>query len=583
MEPTEHDESNGDSIVTNTLSGSNESGGDFAHSADPQEDADSTVNVQEKIFEDYTRTKGNFRNHIICLKMCLIELFNENDLRDFCQSYLHPVYKKIRETDRLDSIVREIVDYCSEHRAYEEFWEAISWVRPGVYQKFYANWKGLYKDSFAADDLEFAIEEDASFVKKDSPARSHPLDEEDRAAIEEWFFTELTCQERSLAIAVALFEGLNRRLLTSVAQQIGQILFDSSAEPETPRPDTLQRINIEIVTGKRNVEHGQTQIQTLAFRKEGQRSKIAELTQSQMLYGRLPDLLKYVYDVGCNANSEMRFFAAQAIGELSTYLPLDDLKEYAILLWAKDSRSSVQKVASRSLVVILNRNLHQSNVFGLLKHWLSLGNSELVETALLTCKYTAQSHWQSTLATLKTLLLRTEITHNTNLIERSIGVISDAYSLYPSGVVNTLHAWIFESKNSTLAWLAGLSFLLVLNPPDTGTEAFDRQKVVEVLYTLWGNTSTSEHVSIQRMTTLKIEEWAREAIQSKQNKHLYSLYQAVFHDLYRQFSGDRLNRLDYYLRRWESNFKREQTHGKKIGMATGDTTSQIGSYLDLIP
>ncbi|MCB0164743.1 MAG: hypothetical protein KDI79_10985, partial [Anaerolineae bacterium] len=53
---------------------------------------------------------------------------------------------------------------------------------------------------------------------------SHPLTKDDDA-IQAWFFNELSLQEQSYTITVALFQGINRTQIDQLAQEMQNLLF----------------------------------------------------------------------------------------------------------------------------------------------------------------------------------------------------------------------------------------------------------------------------------------------------------------------------------------------------------------------
>ena len=95
------------------------------------------------------------------------------------------------------------------------------------------------------------------------------------------------------------------------------------------------RTSIIPIQVKRNSEHGTTEVQSLGFADHDQRLKILELLDTPALYNKLPALLDYIYQLGCEEDGEKRYYAAVAVSELVAKQPFSDLKEAIILPWAK--------------------------------------------------------------------------------------------------------------------------------------------------------------------------------------------------------------------------------------------------------
>jgi hypothetical protein len=378
----------------------------------------------------------------------------------------------------------------------------------------------------------------------------------------------------------------NRDIKDILAELLESLLAkqsNSNTSLENTQHDLLKRTNIKVAIGRRNTEHGLTQIQTLTFAEANQRQKVLSLLDNPLLDKRVPHLLSYVYNMGCEANGEKRYFAASAVGALAVQLPFLDLKERIILPWAKDGQSGIREAAAHSLALVVNNEHCQADVLTLLKHWLTLSRLELIDTALLTYYYIAQSHPQETLDAIKAVLRRENVIAYPALVDGIIAVIDAVYALRPKEVLNSLYKWFVESKKTLFGWISGVLFLLIINPSDVAIEAQERKQVVEILFELWDNASIPNHLEMQQLTTLKIEEWAEEAITAKEDKQLFEVYCQVFYDLYQKYSMKKQNRLDFHLRRWQKNKDWERERALKLGKANQSKYERTGSFLDLIP
>lgn len=169
----------------------------------------------------------------ICRK-CLQESYGgyESELRGICQDYFKPVSNNLKETDRLDDIVVQLILYCEKYHQFELLWGVIEKGRPNNYEKYYKLWQKAVESMAMTDWLEQSRYETVSDSEKDRIGRStrdepHPLASEKTEAINKWFFNELNQQEQSFTLTVALFEGINRKLLGELTREIENRLFDT--------------------------------------------------------------------------------------------------------------------------------------------------------------------------------------------------------------------------------------------------------------------------------------------------------------------------------------------------------------------
>jgi hypothetical protein len=163
------------------------------------------------------------RNHVWYVRRCLDESFNLPDLQRFCHDNFDYVYKRYHDTG-FDRIITEIIDYCSKHPfKFEILWEKIKEERLTGY-KYYSDWKQVFKEN----EYEIILNDETQQIAQSIGNQPHALTTEDKATISEWFFKTLTRQEQGLVLTVALFEGINRRQMALIAEDLNRLLFDST-------------------------------------------------------------------------------------------------------------------------------------------------------------------------------------------------------------------------------------------------------------------------------------------------------------------------------------------------------------------
>jgi len=370
----------------------------------------------------------------------------------------------------------------------------------------------------------------------------------------------------------------------------------------------FRRTGINKIQVERNSEHGITQVQSLGFANPDQRLKILELLDTPTLYNKLPELLYYIYQLGCERDGEKRYYAAVAVSELAAKQPFLDLKEGIILPWAKSDNPWARNSASVALSQVLKHERHKSNVLMLLRHWISSHNPMLIDTALSTLTFFWMAHSYSnetlkadtnetlkadtnetlkadtneTLEAVSTILRTGKIFHYPSVIDL-FGIV---YDISPPLSIKKLRSWLLPITNSDICLVAGLMFLIYIQLDDAAKVIEDtRKNVVEMIFDLWEKPIMPLHQEIQEQTTIKVEKWAREviALWNKESPEVLESYLALFHELYWKYKGQKRNRLEYHLQRWKRNREREQAlANQKRGGASLRVNEKI-SYLDLMP
>jgi len=164
---------------------------------------------------------------------CLSESFaSADEIFDFCYYSFEDLHKEMRETDGFKKNIRRLIQYCKTHRQEEHLWLCIKDKMINQYNKYYPDWKKAVEEQQMQKDLEnlFAYKDRAITPEKplspDGEGQTHPLSGNDHAAINEWFFNELELHDKSQVLTVALFEGINRKFIEPISQEIERILFE---------------------------------------------------------------------------------------------------------------------------------------------------------------------------------------------------------------------------------------------------------------------------------------------------------------------------------------------------------------------
>jgi hypothetical protein len=386
--------------------------------------------------------------------------------------------------------------------------------------------------------------------------------------------------------------------MTDKDNNSGEILLKISASvgekqtqeaPVTPKLEDgyklLKRTNIEPARVKRNTEHGLTDVQTLKFMASEQRLKALQLLDNPAFYPKLPNLFDFISDLGCDNNAEKRFYAAIAVGELSASQPFVDLKEKIILRWATSIRFDTRQSAAMALSYIIKHEQWETDILKLLNHWISINNPSLNDTGLLTYYRIAQSYPHQTLEAIKNVLNK----ENLFLSFQIIDIVAKVYDLYPRLVIDYLHKWLMQNEKIYLRWMAGLLFLLMVRLDDIsrGQESVDtRAKIVEIIFKLWDDPKLPMHLEMQEDTTKKVESWAKETLTARENDELDSFesYRKLFYELYQKYEGQKINRLNFHLQRWQKHKEWERTRaGKLAGNDSAVQQKKQGGFVDLIP
>jgi hypothetical protein len=75
------------------------------------------------------------------LRNCLEDAFDDESLRSFCYDYFGSVAKKLQPTDRFDSTVTQIINYCEQRGKVDYLWQSIKHERGVSYETYFSLWQ----------------------------------------------------------------------------------------------------------------------------------------------------------------------------------------------------------------------------------------------------------------------------------------------------------------------------------------------------------------------------------------------------------------------------------------------------------
>jgi hypothetical protein len=179
------------------------------------------------------RRQYSFPNEVLI--ECLKESFtSDRDLRNLCLARFEELHGELKESDRRAEIIGRLVEHCVERSTEHVLWDYIRERRPLRYDEFYSRWEKARKSSSRPFGYYFGSESEQSARQRPSGpdgagGGDHVLAREDKAAIARWFHEDLDPEERSMVLTVALFQGINRKHMASISEEIERRLFKNNS------------------------------------------------------------------------------------------------------------------------------------------------------------------------------------------------------------------------------------------------------------------------------------------------------------------------------------------------------------------
>lgn len=357
--------------------------------------------------------------------------------------------------------------------------------------------------------------------------------------------------------------------------------------------DIFERTGVSIALIERNSTYGKTQVQTLALEKEEYREKILDLLNTPPLYDKISKIFCYIYEMGCDADSEKRYFAARSVSMLSNHLPFTYLEEAILSKWAQGSPLRANQSAALALVQMIQNGQHPKDAINLVKHWSRKPHIRFVNTALMVYE-TTPIEPSKILVEAKNILLNEKIifSSSSEVLEgsdvgesnaklswekitlRIFWLIRELYLVHSMNVIEPLYEWFQDRTKPSLAMFAAITFLSITSIKDIANDESTRAKTVTYLYDLWEDQSAPEHQQLQQLTTDTIHTWAEIVLKMAMEDPDHASCRQFFHDLYKKCAAAKQNRLDFHLRRWQRQLQQR-------GQSTA--SPQQLNFLSLIP
>ncbi len=166
------------------------------------------------------------------LQRCLQESFDLGELADFCWHKLPGIRSKLSGQESIEEIVRKMLMYCERQGELDKLWDYLVEANPKKYKIYYDKYGAqfdsinrlhhLNKNLSARGSNRPVTEEDQALAEQ---LKNHPLTTDDKRTIKNWFFNDLDQKEKSFLITVALFEGISRKQILGLTNDIEYLLF----------------------------------------------------------------------------------------------------------------------------------------------------------------------------------------------------------------------------------------------------------------------------------------------------------------------------------------------------------------------
>jgi hypothetical protein len=358
---------------------------------------------------------------------------------------------------------------------------------------------------------------------------------------------------------------------------------DLSKEKVVDAYDLFSRAHIFPINVRRESPQGEVTIQSVSFGTDDQRLRVLGLLTTHGVYEKLSGLERYIYELGCNDDTEIRYFAALAVGQLVRVLPFFDLTQSIIEPWAINGDQDVRMAAAIALQSVVENGVDIEEVLNLIDHWVGIGRPRLIDTGLLTLQQIGSSCPEKSMDVIKKVV-------SVGTFGNVIMVINVTECLYKDNqdlVIKHLCSWLKSSCSDNCRWLTVLLFRCVVNQDDIVNRDELYNVVSEAIVLMWEDSTIPFHENVHEEITGIVRQIAVKSLESYENdKLLWERCLALFRTVYDKFEGRR-NVLDFYLRRWADEHSRLQKLHERHQMENVEGVvpdmRAAASFLDLIP
>ncbi|MGC1377745.1 MAG: hypothetical protein WA821_16050 [Anaerolineales bacterium] len=320
----------------------------------------------------------------------------------------------------------------------------------------------------------------------------------------------------------------------------------------------LDKTNLLYKDGERNTEHGITAVKIIDFHDDEQRRKALRLLVNH--YSRVVwKLLPILREFGAHPRADVRYRAAQAVGELMCEMDFIRIKDEVVLPWAKHFYLGINVNVGVAFSVVAKHDKYADNIKKLLKHWSTVSDSDLNRTALATMISLCATWPEESIEIVRQSLGKKDSTpwDYTMLVTLSALVLRE---LCDDGkteiVIESLKEWITDEDAGVQRLGAALAFMEAVD----FCHAFEcesvRDKVIQ-MYQVCLEERRLDKLGLIRSSALnKLKDWAEESFGDEDKQEFVKL---VFMRLYMRASTDRdKERLDFHLRRWQQQDKEKR-------------------------
>lgn len=199
--------------------------------------------------------------------------------------------------------------------------------------------------------------------------------------VAEWFEHHSELRERTLMIAVAVFNGATEQVVIQTQVQLQDLIQPPKPQEVAPtdaifgptRSQRLQEVFARVVDGYELTEFGRSPVKQVVLNNPTLQPAILHYIWEE--YDRLrPLLLAWLRDLGLHVSFEVRARAAAAVGELSKF-DFGYVRQEVLLPWANSEEQRGRQSAALALGVPAWEGTLAPQVLGLLHHWSTLRNN----------------------------------------------------------------------------------------------------------------------------------------------------------------------------------------------------------------
>jgi hypothetical protein len=286
---------------------------------------------------------------------------------------------------------------------------------------------------------------------------------------------------------------------------------EKSAQPEHKpwfhdEARLLELVNLAVIPGQRNTEHGLTPVRLVEFRDEAQRKKIIELIGSSF-ESVIEQLAPLLYLLGAHPRAAIRNRIAEAVGELMSEIDFIRYKEMILIPWALSAIDEMNIAAATALAAVAKDERHVNNVKALVGHWVTTSNFNLNWTGTASCVLISTIWPAETLDLLERALKHEsfKILPLASLVVRQLcdnGHVGDAFE--------RLAEWLKDRDNSVpFRTAAALLFLMAIELTNViGKE----DRAVDMFLIGLGDQRLIDATEIRDGMLNKLKSWGQESL-----------------------------------------------------------------------